>query len=168
MLSCRDQDKPKEGDARLLFRERRLLNPINVNKIFIDGLPLAEGREVFVNKDLQELWNQALKTDHNYVKIVEAVRNNERGWPKDLKIQIEGSEEPKPLKAMIAACSFENETGILYYQGRIWVPQFEPLTTGIIRNIHDAAVSGHPGGDATLAQVARGYLWPGISKAIKR
>ncbi|KAI0991290.1 hypothetical protein K3495_g16897, partial [Podosphaera aphanis] len=90
-LSRRDQDKPKEGDARILFRERRLLNPINLNKIFIDDLPLAEGREVFVNKDLQTLWDQALENDQSFKIIVKAVRDNERQWPKDLRVQIEGS-----------------------------------------------------------------------------
>lgn len=45
---------------------------------------------------------------------------------------------------------------------------YEPLTTALIQNIHDATVSGHPGTDATLAQVARNYFWPGISKAVKR
>ena len=47
-------------------------------------------------------------------------------------------------------------------------PLYEPLTTALIQNIHDAAVSGHPGRDATLAQVAREYFWPGISKSVKR
>ncbi|KAI0991567.1 hypothetical protein K3495_g16620, partial [Podosphaera aphanis] len=118
--------------------------------------------------DLQTLWDQALENDQSFKIIVKAVRDNERQWPKDLRVQIEGSKELKPLKAMIAASSFDNETGILYYRGRTWVPQFEPLTTAIIQNIHNAVVSGHPGRDATLAQVARSYFWPGISKAVKR
>ncbi|KAI0998363.1 hypothetical protein K3495_g9834 [Podosphaera aphanis] len=79
----------------------KLLNPINLNKIFIDDLPLAEYREVFVNKDLQTLWDQALKNDQSFKIIVKAVRDNERQWTEDLRVQIEGSKELKPLKAMI-------------------------------------------------------------------
>lgn len=45
---------------------------------------------------------------------------------------------------------------------------YEPLTTALIQNIHDAVISGHPGRDATLAQVSRDYFWPGISKSVKR
>lgn len=38
---------------------------------------------------------------------------------------------------MIAACSFDRHSGILYYQERIWVPLNELLTTALIQNIHD-------------------------------
>lgn len=69
---------------------------------------------------------------------------------------------------MIAACEFDEAVGVVRYQGRIWVPLYEPLTTALIQNIHDSAVAGHPGRDATLAQVAREYFWPGISKSVKR
>ncbi|KAI0994388.1 hypothetical protein K3495_g13794, partial [Podosphaera aphanis] len=167
-LSRRDQDKPKDGDPRLLSRERQALSPINIVKLSIEGLNIVEGGDIFVNEDLQKLWNQGLREDSNFLKIVRAVENGERTWPKDLRVCTEGSNETKPLQAMIAASSFDRESGILYYQGRIWVPMFEPLTTAIIQNTHDSTVSGHPGRDATLSQVARSYFWPGISKAVKR
>lgn len=99
---------------------------------------------------------------------MQAVKNEEREWPKDLKKQKEGSDELKPLKAMIAVCSFDGKDGILRCQGCIWAPVYEPLMTALIRNIHDAVVSGHLDRDATLAQVARDYFWPGISNAVKR
>lgn len=134
----------------------------------MDGIELADGNEIFVNEDLQALWDQALHQDTTYRKIALAVREGERTWPKDIKVRIEGSEESKPLKAMIAACSFDQEKEELNYQERIWTLLHEPLTTAIIQSIHDATVSGHPGRDATLAQVARNYFWPGISKAVKR
>lgn len=167
-LSRKDQDKPKEGDPRLLCRGRQLLNPVNIKKLLVKDVKLAEGKDFFENKDLQDLWNLALQNHIVFLQIVQAVKNDERAWPRDLKVQIEGSDDPKPLKAMIAASSFNNETGIFYYQGRVWVPMYEPLTTAIIQIIHNATVSGHPGRDATLAQVARNYFWPGISKAVKR
>ncbi|KAI1006568.1 hypothetical protein K3495_g1651 [Podosphaera aphanis] len=78
-LSRRDQDKPKEGDPRLLFRERRLLNPVNVNKIRIGDIELAKGQEIFVNENLQDLWDQALQNDSTFRMIVKTVQNDERG-----------------------------------------------------------------------------------------
>ncbi|KAI0997952.1 hypothetical protein K3495_g10241 [Podosphaera aphanis] len=150
-LSRRDQDKPQEGDARLLSRERQALKPINIDKICVEGLEIAVGREIFTNEDLQELWNQGIRQDLSFMKIVRAVDGGERTWPKDLKVCTEGTNESKPLQAMIAASSFDRERGILTYQGRIWVPMFEPLTTALIQNTHDATVSGHPGRDATLS-----------------
>ncbi|KAI1000197.1 hypothetical protein K3495_g8004 [Podosphaera aphanis] len=133
-LSRRDQDRPKEGDPRLLSRERQALDPIKITKMSL------------------ALWNQGVREDVNYVRIVKAIQDGERAWPRDLKVQTEGSGELKPLQAMIAACSFDHEKGILRYQDRIWVPLFEPLTTSLIQNIHDAAVSGHPGRDSTFHQ----------------
>ncbi|KAI0997402.1 hypothetical protein K3495_g10783 [Podosphaera aphanis] len=167
-LSRRDQDKPKEGDPHLLARERQLLNPVKITKLRLGDFEVAEGSEVFTNEDLQTLWNQAIKEDSKYVQIIDAIQSQQRTWPRDLKVQTEGSSEPKPLKATIASTYFDQESWLLRYQGRIWVPMHEPLTTAIIQNIHDAAVSGHPGRDATLAQVSREYFWPWISKAVKR
>ncbi|POS84020.1 hypothetical protein EPUL_004205 [Erysiphe pulchra] len=143
-LSRRDQDKPMEGDPRLLSRERQLLNPVNITKLFLKDLEVAEGKDIFANEDLQALWNEALLQDTNYSRIIQAVQSNERGWPKDLKVQTEGSDEPKPLKATIASATFDQGKGLLYYQGRIWVPIYEPLTTALIQNTHDSTISGHP------------------------
>lgn len=56
----------------------------------------------------------------------------------------------------------------MYYQGRVWIPLYEPLTIALVQNIHDASTFGHPGKDSTLAQVARNYFWPGISKTVKQ
>ncbi|KAI0994050.1 hypothetical protein K3495_g14133 [Podosphaera aphanis] len=167
-FSRRDQDKPRDGDPRLLSRERQLLNPVKVKKLLLGCVEVAEEHQVFMNEDLQSLWDQALKEDQNYAQIIQAVQRNERTWPKDLKVQTEGLDGPKQLKATIASSIFDQESGILRYQGRIWVPLYEPLTTALIQNTHDSIISGHPGRDATLAQVARSYFWPRISKAVKR
>ncbi|KAI1003826.1 hypothetical protein K3495_g4388 [Podosphaera aphanis] len=69
-LSRRDQDKPQEGDARLLSRERQALKPINIDKICVEGLEIAEGREIFTSEDLQDLWNQGIRQDLSFMKIV--------------------------------------------------------------------------------------------------
>ncbi|KAI1001397.1 hypothetical protein K3495_g6803 [Podosphaera aphanis] len=114
--SRKDQDKPKEGDLRLLSRERQVLNPAAVKRIEIRGLKVAEGNELFTNQDTQSLWNEALQKDPSFGRIIEAVHNSDRAWQKDLKVQIEGSEEPKPLKATITACRFNEGAGILRYQ----------------------------------------------------
>ncbi|KAI0995841.1 hypothetical protein K3495_g12340 [Podosphaera aphanis] len=158
----------REWDAELRARERQLLNPVKITKLRLGDFEVAKGFEVFTNEDLQTLWNQAIKEDSKYVQIIDAIQSQQRTWPGDFKVQTKGSSEPKPLKATIASTYFDQESWLLRYQGRIWVPMHEPLTTAIIQNIHDAAVSGHPGRDATLAQVSREHFWPGINKAVKR
>lgn len=87
-LSRRDQDRLVEGDPRLLSRERQVLTPINASKLCINGTNIAEGHEVFVNEDLQELWDQAIEKDKRYIQVVNAVQSGERAWPKNLKLQI--------------------------------------------------------------------------------
>lgn len=49
---------------------------------------------------------------HYFHEDKKSVRDNKRVWPKDFKIQTEGSNEPKPLKGMIAACTFDTDSGI--------------------------------------------------------
>ncbi|KAI0995137.1 hypothetical protein K3495_g13044 [Podosphaera aphanis] len=117
-LSRRDQNKPKEGDPRLLARERQLLNPVKITKLRLGDFEVAEGSEVFTNEDLQTLWNQAIKEDSKYDQIIDAIQSQQRTWPRDLKVQTEGSSEPKPLKATIALTYFDQESGLLRYQAR--------------------------------------------------
>lgn len=85
-LSRRDHDKPKE-DPSLLYRERQLINPITVEKFCVGRTNLIEGHEIFVYRELQLLWNEALQNDSTYEQILQAVKNGERLWSKDLKIQ---------------------------------------------------------------------------------
>lgn len=42
------------------------------------------------------------------------------------------------------------------------------MTTGIIQNIHDSYLSGHPGRDATITLVSRKFFWPGSNQEIRR
>lgn len=40
-LSRKDQDKPKEGDPRLMCRERQLLKPVNIKNLLVRNIELA-------------------------------------------------------------------------------------------------------------------------------
>ena len=53
------------------------------------------------------LWNQAMNNNGTYIQIANAVRGGERAWPKDIKLKVEGSNEPIKIKAKIAACHFD-------------------------------------------------------------
>lgn len=53
------------------------------------------------------------------MQIVRAIKYGEHVWPNNLRVKTEGSDKPKQLKATIAAASFDQEKGILFYQGRI-------------------------------------------------
>lgn len=52
--------------------------------------------------------------------------------------------------------------------GRIYIPDSEPLRTQLLREAHDSPISGHLGRDKTLARLRPLYYWPGMGEAVKR
>lgn len=62
----------KEGDLRLLSHERKLLTPVDIMKTTIHDVEI-EDVEIFVNEDLQMVWDQALQKDQSFIKIIQAV-----------------------------------------------------------------------------------------------
>lgn len=109
--------------------------------------------------DLCSLWNQALKSGEpieRYTRAFNSVKNQDRLFPSDLELRISTGE-----------CAISNEN-ILYYRERIWLPNFEPLTTAVIQKIHDSFLSGHPGRDATISLVSRKFFWPGSNQEVRR
>ncbi|KAF8750036.1 hypothetical protein RHS01_09663 [Rhizoctonia solani] len=57
---------------------------------------------------------------------------------------------------------YDMEAGLLFYQGRIVVPDVGTLRTDLLRIFHDSPLAGHPGRQRTLELVSRNYYWPGI------
>ena len=82
--------------------------------------------------------------------------NKERQFPKELE-----------LRLTIGECNI-SEKKILHYRDRIWLPNFEPLTTAIIQKVHDSYLSGHPGRDATISLLSRKFFWPGSNQDVRR
>lgn len=71
------------------------------------------------------------------------------------------------IRISLSECSFDTR-GCLNFRNRVYVPNYEPLQTGLIQETHDSPVTGHPGRDSTLAIRSRNYFWPGISKVVRR
>ena len=61
-----------------------------------------------------------------------------------------------------------DESGLLHYQGRIWVPASGDLRLRVLRNCHDHILAGHFGQNRTLALVRRTYAWPKMRDFVKR
>jgi len=53
--------------------------------------------------------------------------------------------------------------GLLYYRGRIYVPDSSQLRRRIVSLCHDTKVAGHPGHFKTLELVSRSYWWSNMS-----
>ena len=56
--------------------------------------------------------------------------------------------------------------GLLYYRGRIYVPETSDLRRQIVSLCHDTRVAGHAGRFKTLELVSRNYWWPNMSRYV--
>src|SRR5579871_2735205 len=176
-LSRREQDIPEgQQDDRLQHRYRQLLEPpsATVNAMDTsrdDGIddnhnissneqsndsPNEQIKAPFTDPNLQALWTTAIEQDESFEKIRKTVAERARKFPKELELHVS-----------IAECDID-EFGRLRYRERIWIPAYEPLRTGLIQQMHDSALTGHPGRDTTLATLSRRFYWPGISQDVRR
>jgi len=58
--------------------------------------------------------------------------------------------------------------GIMYKEGKVYVPKDERLRAEIIRLHHDTPIGGHGGQWKMVELVTRNFWWPGVTKEVKR
>lgn len=163
-LSRRDQDMPKESDARIEYRTIQLLKPRMIRHLPRDTLQVSPIRtrergndECPKNtNDLEDLWRQARQDDKTYEQMVKSVREEKKTFPANLR-----------LKVSISECSL-TPAGHLMFRERLWVPDLEKLRTKIIQDTHDSQACGHPGRDNTGIILARQLFWPRMYEDVRR
>ena len=164
-LSRRGQDIPQNiTDERLSNRFRVLLKRLQVKRARTSGITGDEDINldfettvpVFELDEQQREWTRARTTDRSYQAISEALHKGDRRLAADLGI-----------KTSLAECHLD-ERGLLRFRDRIWIPESESLRTGIIQQIHDSHITGHPGRDTTYAILSRRFFWPGAAKDVRR
>ena len=69
-----------------------------------------------------------------------------------------------PTKS-VKSSEWSLENGLLYYQGKIYVPKSD-LRQRILALCHDSKLAGHPGRWKTLELASRNYWWPQMSRYI--
>ncbi|KAF8761020.1 hypothetical protein RHS01_01184 [Rhizoctonia solani] len=97
-------------------------------------------------KELQRQIEASLDQDESLEEILQFLQNE--------------SKAPPSIKQ--AFKDYQMEAGLLFYQGRIVVPDTGTLRTDLLRIFHDSPLAGHPGRQRTLELVSRNYYWPGI------
>jgi transposase InsO family protein/predicted aspartyl protease len=175
-LSRRHQDMPADSsDARISRRFLQIFKPTtaatdeelaedealrsfrcNVKRPVISCYLASPSAPLPAQHRLEQLWEEAKEGDQTYQLAWKAVENGERKFPTALD-----------LKLSIAECRLD-ESGNLLYRDRKWVPESEPLRTGIIHAIHSSRALGHPGRNLTYQAVAREYFWPSISNTVRQ
>lgn len=158
-LTRRDQDLPKEGDERLDYRMAQLLphGMIQGNAIRLAPAVVMTTGRTFTDR-LQVLWKEGKARDKDFERISNVVQRGERVFPTNLN---------SPVKVSVSDCSID-DNGYLRFRGRLWVPDYEPLRTAIIQELHDSVLTGHPGKNGTIAVVSREFFWPNLQTTIKQ
>jgi len=59
------------------------------------------------------------------------------------------------------------EDGIVYMDGRIYVPNNRKTRETILKENHDEADIGHPGQHRMMELIKRTYWWPGLREDVK-
>ena len=60
------------------------------------------------------------------------------------------------------------EDGVVYVEGRIYVPNNKKIQEEILKENHDLVDIGHLGQHRMLELLKRTYWWPGLKEDIKR
>jgi hypothetical protein len=156
-LTRREQDLPAEKeDERLAYRRLQLLGKHQCEEgVIPEALAQINVIQPKEGPALEDLWTSTTETDMVYQRLAEALRDSAPRFPTELGIRVSVSD-----------CSLVD--GQLLYRNRRWVPEGEPLRTGLIQRMHDSPLSGHPGKEGTLFLMRREYFWPGMDADVKR
>ena len=59
-----------------------------------------------------------------------------------------------------------DDSGILYFQGRLCVPEAPPVKEDLLQEAHRSRFAIHPGGTRMYRDLRRSYWWTGMKKDI--
>ncbi|KAF8676560.1 hypothetical protein RHS04_06494 [Rhizoctonia solani] len=62
---------------------------------------------------------------------------------------------------------YDWEEDLLWYQGKLVVPDLETLKERLLKEFHDSPLVGHPGQQHTLELLSQNYWWPGMKSLAK-
>jgi len=148
ILTRESGDSPWEGDMKHRQNHGRILLPKEAFKA------LQANTTETINLEIdKELLNEIRTLSTADKEIQDIQRKKASGTTPDGKIAL-------------GLC--EENSGLLMYDGLIWVPDNDTLRLRILRDHHDAQAAGHPGRARTLELVSRNFYWPGQRKFIHR
>ena len=83
----------------------------------------------------------------------------EKGFPPDLAHK---------LTANIAELTVAADSILRGRENRVWVPNYEPLRTKIMQQLHDSHLTGHPGKDTMVGMILRRWFWPKLRESVRQ
>ena len=98
--------------------------------------------------NIMERIKRARSRDEDVIRIVEEIK----------KAKVKNLQENK----------WQMEGGLVFKEGKVYVPKDEELRAEIIYMHHDVPAAGHRGRWKTVELVTRNYWWPGITRDVGR
>jgi len=148
-LTRREGDLPTAGDKRLtrnvgiLLPKERYWDIQDTEEIKLDILETSEFRD----KHEEEIQ----KASNDNAEIQDVKRNLDEGM--------------KEMKG-VALGRYQWKDGLLWYQGKIWIPNNEGIRTTVIAKHHEPPHAGYGGTAKTTELINRRYYWPKIREDI--
>ncbi|QRW26529.1 Retrotransposable element Tf2 protein [Rhizoctonia solani] len=136
----------QSGKPDALSRQANHADIPPANQTMLPAPIFANVAIVTPKKELQRQIEAALDQDKSLEGILQFLQNK--------------SKAPPSIRQ--AFKDYEMEAGLLFYQGRIVVPNVGTLRTDLLQIFHNSPLAGHPGRQRTLELVSRDYYWPRI------
>jgi transposase InsO family protein len=73
-----------------------------------------------------------------------------------------------PRRLVNNLLEWEELDGLLYYKGKLYIPNNKELHAEIIKTCHDTPTTGHPGKHGMLELVSRHYWWPKMGASVEQ
>jgi len=99
-------------------------------------------------------------------KILSNIRKGNRNGDQEEPIAKAARELQRSANRTVHSLEWSNIDGLLWFRGKIYVPQSPDLRRQIVALCHDTHIAGHPGRWKTLELVSRNYWWPQMSRYI--
>jgi hypothetical protein len=129
-----------------------------VSQLVVDTMPL-ELCEEFDKLNLRIVANtEAMEMEVGSDQL----QGIQKGQVEDEKIQ----EIKRNIKEEKSPRFWEDEEGVLWYEGRICVPNVKELKDKILREAHESAYSIHPGGNKMYHDLKATYWWYGMKRDV--
>jgi len=121
------------------------------------------------NKDVQllkeKLWQQRTMAEITMIKRKMTVEEN--NILKEIRRNVTREKEVVQALKKEDGLIWE-EDGVVYIEGRIYVPNSKNIREDILKKNHDSVDVGHPGQHRMMELIKRTYWWPGLKEDIKK
>jgi len=140
-----------------------------------DSLSRRPDWEVGVKKDnenemlIKPEWMEMRRAETVEIIVdgIDLLKEVRKSKVKDDKV-VKAVEEMKQARVkMLRNEEWREEDGIMYKEGKVYVPKDKKLRAEIIRLHHDTLIGGHGGQWKTVELVTCNFWWPGVMKEVK-